>query len=108
MRKLERKREKFPTDALRECLDRFEQADLITENGDALYKKSRKGKEMLMRLFEYYVKHSDRMPALYRRNCEEEGVERCVCDFVSGMTDRYAIELYSELYVPKVWRGAHT
>ena len=37
----------FPTDALRECLDRFEQADLITENGDALYKKSRKGKEML-------------------------------------------------------------
>ncbi|MBQ2324725.1 MAG: SAM-dependent methyltransferase [Clostridia bacterium] len=39
--------ENFPTDALRECLDRFEQADLITENGDALYKKSRKGKEML-------------------------------------------------------------
>ena len=39
--------EKFPTVALSECLDRFEQADLITENGDALYKKSRKGKEML-------------------------------------------------------------
>ena len=39
--------EKFPTDALGEVLGRFEQADLITENGDALYKKSRKGKEML-------------------------------------------------------------
>jgi len=64
-----------------------------------------KGQEMLMRLFEYYVKNSDRMPELYRRNCEEEGVERCACDFVAGMTDRYAIELYSDLYVPKVWRG---
>lgn len=39
--------EEFPTDALGEGLGRFEQADLITENGDAIYKKSRKGKEML-------------------------------------------------------------
>ena len=47
------------------------------------------------------------MPELYRRNRESEGVERCVCDFISGMTDRYAIDLYNELYVPKVWRGVH-
>lgn len=64
-----------------------------------------KARELLMRLFEYFVKHPDRMPDLYRRNCESETVERCVCDFLSGMTDRYAIEVYSELYIPKVWRG---
>ena len=64
-----------------------------------------KAQEMLIRLFEYYVTHWENMPQLYRKNVEEHGVERCVCDFVSGMTDRYAIELYSELYVPKVWRG---
>ena len=64
-----------------------------------------KAKEMLMRLFEYYVRHPDRMPLLYRRNCETESVERCACDFIAGMTDRYAIEVYSDLYIPKVWRG---
>ena len=64
-----------------------------------------KAQEMLLRLFEYFVRHPDRMPALYRRNCAEESVERCVCDFISGMTDRYAIEVYSGLYIPKVWRG---
>ncbi len=64
-----------------------------------------KAQEMLMRLFEYFVQNPDRMPALYRRFCEEEGVERCVCDFIAGMTDRYAIEVYSGLYIPKVWRG---
>ncbi|MBQ7383611.1 MAG: deoxyguanosinetriphosphate triphosphohydrolase [Clostridia bacterium] len=66
-----------------------------------------KAKELLMRLYEYYVSHSDKMPELYRDNCEAEGVQRCACDFVAGMTDRYAIEVYSDLYIPKVWRGTH-
>ncbi len=71
--------------------------------------KSEEGKaeELLIRLYEYFVEHSERMPYLYQKNCESEGVERCVCDFVAGMTDRYAIDLYSDLYVPKVWRGVH-
>jgi dGTPase len=43
------------------------------------------------------------MPELYRRGCEEEGVARCVCDFVSGMTDRYAIESFQKLFIPHVW-----
>lgn len=64
-----------------------------------------KSKELLVRLFEYYVKKPDEMPKLYQSNIENEGVERCVCDFISGMTDRYAIELYETLFVPKVWRG---
>ena len=45
------------------------------------------------------------MPTQYQANIEAEGVERCVCDFLSGMTDRYAIETYRSLYVPNVWRG---
>ena len=64
-----------------------------------------KAQEMLMRLFDHFVRHPERMPALYRNRCESESVERCVCDFISGMTDRYAIEVYSGLYIPKVWRG---
>ncbi len=66
-----------------------------------------KAKELLMRLYEYYVSHSDKMPQFYRYNCEIDGIERSACDFVAGMTDRYAIEVYSDLYIPKVWRGAH-
>ena len=36
---------------------------------------------------------------------EGETVERAVADFISGMTDRYAIESYEEKFVPRVWRG---
>ena len=90
------------TDALREFL--FER---VYRNPVAKSEES-KAQEMLMRLFEHYVQHPDAMPELYRRNTEIESVERCVCDFLSGMTDRYAIEVYSDLYIPKVWRGTPT
>lgn len=89
----------YATDRLREFL--FE---AVYRNPLAKAEES-KAQEMLMRLFEHFVQHPDGMPLLYRRNCEHEIVERCVCDFISGMTDRYAIEVYSDLYIPKVWRG---
>lgn len=67
-----------------------------------------KAMELLKTLFDYYAKHPEKMPALYRRLIQEgEPVERCVCDFISGMTDRYALETYQELFVPRVWRGLH-
>ena len=87
------------TNDLRDFLFRHVYLNPVAKSEDA------KAKELLVKLFEYYVKHPEKMPQMYLRNVENEGVERCVCDFVSGMTDRYAIETYQELFVPKVWRG---
>lgn len=64
-----------------------------------------KAQELLVRLFEYYVKHPHKMPELYYKNTQTEPVERCVCDFVSSMTDRYAIDRYTDLFIPQVWKG---
>ncbi len=64
-----------------------------------------KAQELLARLFEYYVKYPEKMPELYYKNTQTEPVERCVCDFVSSMTDRYAIDRYTELFIPQVWKG---
>jgi len=63
-----------------------------------------KGMEMLARLFDYFVRYPNKMPELYRRNMKNESVQRCVCDYVASMTDRYAIDLYKELFIPSVWR----
>ncbi len=64
-----------------------------------------KAKELLIKLFEYYVRYPDKIPKNYKRNIEDEGVERCVCDFLSGMTDRYAIETYNDIFIPNIWRA---
>lgn len=36
---------------------------------------------------------------------EREGIHTAVCDYISGMSDRFAIHLYTELFVPKSWQG---
>ena len=86
-------------DDLREFLFQNVYLNPVAKSEDA------RAKVLLTKLFEYYVQNPDKMPDMYRKNMENEPVERCVCDFVAGMTDRYAIETYNELFVPKVWRG---
>lgn len=54
-------------------------------------------------LFDYYKKNPDKLPEENRRMIERDGVDRCVCDHISSMTDRYAIARFEEIYVPKVW-----
>ena len=62
-------------------------------------------KDLLVCLFQYYSENPEKMPALYQRNIERDGIGRCVCDYVSGMTDRYAIAQYEDIFIPKVWKG---
>ena len=67
-----------------------------------------KAKDVVCTLFGYYVAHPDKLPERNRRRIgteEGETVARAVADFISGMTDRYAIEVYEDMYVPRVWRG---
>lgn len=65
-----------------------------------------KAQNVLRRLYEHYLKHPEQMPAEYQRLMDEGGFsrERVVCDYLSGMTDQYTIEIYEELYIPKAWR----
>ncbi|MCL1789237.1 MAG: deoxyguanosinetriphosphate triphosphohydrolase [Oscillospiraceae bacterium] len=55
-------------------------------------------------LYEYYNKEYNQMPRLYRELADKFGVERAVCDYISGMTDDFAVDRFIELFVPKAWR----
>lgn len=65
-----------------------------------------KAERMIGQLFEYYVKHMEELPEEYTRMIWEQGetVERVVCDYIAGMTDRYAVSTYQSLMIPKTWR----
>ena len=58
---------------------------------------------MIERLFTYYVKNTDRLPEKYRNTAERESAETAVCDYIAGMTDRFAINSYSDLFLPVSW-----
>ena len=55
---------------------------------------------ILAALYEHYLAHPEQLPAEYLEINFTEGSERAVCDFIACMTDRYAIEQFSEIFVP--------
>ena len=59
--------------------------------------------DMIQRLFEHFTANPDRLPAEYREIQQEEGIERAACDYISGMSDRYCVTVFEDLFVPKSW-----
>lgn len=65
-----------------------------------------KAVSLVKTLYEYYMKHTNELPKFFvELGLRGEPREKVVCDYISSMTDRFAIALYDELYVPKFWMG---
>ena len=62
-----------------------------------------KVKGILGPIMEYYGKHPDKLPAEYRAIADNEGVAVAVTDYVSGMTDSFAIYTFEDLFIPASW-----
>ena len=62
-----------------------------------------KAEDMVCMLFDYYVKHQEKLPPEYQDILVREGAERAVTDYIAGMTDTYATELFSQLFIPMRW-----
>ena len=77
---------------------------------DAVYRNPiAKGEEskvldILAGIWKYYVNHAELLPGEYHEIAESEGLERAVCDYISGMTDGYAISQYTDIYIPSSWK----
>ena len=54
-------------------------------------------------LFKYYLKRPEKMPEEYLQIAEADGKIRAVTDYIAGMTDHYAITVFSDIYIPKAW-----
>ncbi len=76
---------------------------------DAVYRNpTAKGEEskvegILGGIFEYYVAHPDLLPEEYAEIAHADGLRRAVCDYVAGMTDGYAMEVYGTIFIPAAW-----
>ena len=58
-----------------------------------------KAQKTLTALFQYVIAH----PQEFFDGQPDEPIERLAIDFIAGMTDRYAINLYERLFVPRAW-----
>jgi dGTPase len=59
-----------------------------------------KAERFLTRIFESYMDCPTLLPMSYRQRFLEHGRERVICDYVAGMTDRFALDEYKRLFEP--------
>ena len=62
-----------------------------------------KAKDMLQRLYRYYFEHPEALPADFQPQLSFGGMERTVCDYIAGMTDNYAVDKFTQLFIPMGW-----
>ena len=70
---------------------------------DYAKREEKKVPHLIESLFGYYVRHPNRLPESMREIAEADGKEQAACDYIAGMTDRFAVDLYSNLFIPKAW-----
>lgn len=63
-----------------------------------------KAKTIIKELYNYYLQHPEQLPSDFRPQMDFDGMPRVVCDYVAGMTDKYAIFKFSEIFVPTAWQ----
>lgn len=61
---------------------------------------SNKAKLFIQELFRVYLKNPNALPAAVQKKIPLDGTRRTVCDYIAGMTDRYALDEYKKLFDP--------
>ncbi len=62
-----------------------------------------KAERMLSALYGYFIKSPQDLPVQYIKLMETYPAEQVVCDYLSSMTDRYAIYTFNRIFVPRGW-----
>jgi len=62
-----------------------------------------KAQGLLWDLLQHFEKRPDLMPAEHQRIAESDGAKRAVADYIAGMTDGYALDMYESLFIPAAW-----
>lgn len=73
-------------------------------NNPVAKKEERKARTMLQEMYLYYSRRPEQMSREYQKLIAEgENRERVACDYISGMTDQYAMAKFKEIFIPSAW-----
>ena len=65
-----------------------------------------KAEDLVKTLYHHYISHVDQLPDEYKMLMDRgDSLNQVVCDYISSMTDHFAISRYEDLYIPKSWHG---
>ncbi|MEG0167985.1 MAG: deoxyguanosinetriphosphate triphosphohydrolase [Ruthenibacterium sp.] len=68
-------------------------------------KEELKVERLLAELYESFSRQPEKMPPFYCTIAQNEGIDRAVTDYISGMSDEFATRTFEELFVPQKWQN---
>lgn len=71
--------------------------------GSSAKKEEEKAMNCIRQLYGYYIKNYSKMPKEFVDRIEQWGLEKVVCDYIAGMTDKYAMYEYINIFIPMPW-----
>ena len=63
-----------------------------------------KARGIIQTLYTYYSNHPEKLPADFVPQLDFDGMDRVICDYIAGMTDKYAVYKYEEIFIPSAWQ----
>ena len=73
-------------------------------NQKAFKDEEERADRMISALYEYYRNNLDKLPDFFIGRLELDNVDTVICDYISGMSDLYAIKMFDQIFVPKNWK----
>lgn len=63
-----------------------------------------RAKRMITALYDYYKNSPEKLPEFYIKRLEVDDKDTVLCDYISGMSDMYAVKTFNEHFIPKNWK----
>ncbi len=63
-----------------------------------------KARGIIQALYTYYSNYPEKLPADFVPQLDFDGMDRVICDYIAGMTDKYAVYKYEEIFIPSAWQ----
>ena len=71
---------------------------------DTFRNEEARADRMISALYEYYQQNKDKLPEFYIGRLDFDDLDTVLCDYISGMSDMYAVKTFSEIFIPKNWK----
>ncbi len=72
-------------------------------NDKAFKIEEEKAERMISALYDYYKRSPELMPEFNFKQLETQDIDTVLCDYISSMSDSYAVKVFTELFVPNKW-----
>ena len=72
-------------------------------NDRTFKEQEQKAERMLGAMYSYFYDNPDKLPEFYVKELAETDKDTVICDYLSGMSDGYAVKTFSGLFIPDKW-----